>query len=46
MRIDHSKMVMNKDVWVVPKEELGHAKAELVFLDAHVVLLENCNDRL
>lgn len=43
VRIDCYKMAVDKNLWVT---KLGRAKAEVVRLEAHVVLLNSCNDRL
>lgn len=40
------KMVLNTDVWVTTKGELGRAGMEVVRLDAHVVLFRKFNDPL
>jgi len=46
VQLDRADMVIEKDAWVSVKGELGRAKSELVRLDAHVALLNKCNDRL
>lgn len=46
VRIDRSKMVVDKSVQLSTKRELRHAKAELVRLTAHVTLLNKLDDRL
>ena len=46
VQLDRAEMVVEKDAWVAVKGELGRAKSELVRLDAHVALLNKCNDRL
>lgn len=38
--------MVNKNVWVTTKREIGGAKEEVLRLDSQVAVLNKCNDRL
>lgn len=43
--LDGSKVFVENEIWVYMKGEIGHSKAEVLSINAHVALLNKCNNR-